>query len=140
MDNKSPIARFGKKICPTCGKRLPFWYVKCPRCQTDLVESVSQEKGIVYKSLFNKQVRVVSKIQGANDDISLFKEVLLYYSLDGAISWRQVKMRPEQDKYIADIPEIPKGARIVFYIEATDISGKKIVEDNEGKYFHFIRE
>lgn len=133
MDKRIDLTTQGKKHCPSCGQDMPFWYVTCPKCHA----SLDKRENSSIKPPSRKIIRIVSKITPPEDKFTLFHDVKLYYSVDNAISWKSVDMDPQGEKYVAEIPEMPPSARIVYFIEAADITGKTLVEDNGGEFFTY---
>ncbi|MBD3188947.1 hypothetical protein GF325_19125 [Candidatus Bathyarchaeota archaeon] len=128
------LKRMGRKTCDICGNKVPFWFVICPKCNQGF-QSSKQPTTTIIK--LGKIIKVIARIHQAKDDFRLFHEVMLYFSVDNGISWKQSAMKPAKDAYIVEIAGIPNGATILYYIEAKDIAGKILVEDNNGKHFTF---
>ncbi|MBN1214005.1 MAG: hypothetical protein JXA99_01050 [Candidatus Lokiarchaeota archaeon] len=126
-------ARFFTKTCSNCNKEYPNWFVSCPSCGT--AWDMEEGKETHEKELFTKKnVKIVAKI--TEED---FKEpidtVNLIFSGDQGKSWYKIKMEYKTDYYLAEIIEVPIGAKIIYYIEVILRNGEIIIENNEENYF-----
>ncbi|MHA1681589.1 MAG: hypothetical protein ACTSUE_11315 [Promethearchaeota archaeon] len=133
MEKNPPLTRLGRRTCKNCGNKTPFWYVTCPKCN----EPLDANNSCTTFSKKGKIIRIVTRINQHIETFRLFNKVILYYSTDNAISWKEVQMKPKKELYFAELMDIPQGANITYYIEANDISGKKVIEDNGGNFFTY---
>ncbi|MBD3193995.1 MAG: hypothetical protein GF317_03000 [Candidatus Lokiarchaeota archaeon] len=126
-------SRYFTKTCSNCGYEYPNWFVSCPNCgitwDSEKQKSVQEEKDII-----KKNIKIVAKLteEDFSDPLEL---VNLVFSGDKGKTWYKMKMDYQSDYYLAEIVEVPEGARIIYYIEVVLEQGEKIIENNEGKYF-----
>lgn len=122
--------RYFTKTCIKCKFEYPNWFTNCPRCGTAWDESETEESG----ELKRKTIKIVVKIteEDFHNDLNSVK---LIFSADNGKSWYQMNMENKLDYFIAEIVEVPIDSLIIYYIEVLLGSGKKIIENNEGKYY-----
>lgn len=113
---------------------MPFWYVACPKCNKPVVSDNLARGACV---VGGKNVRIVGKIENELDGFMLIIDVTMYYSTDNGISWREVEMKASGENYVGEIHGLPENARILYFLEATDIAGRTLVQDNDGEYFTY---
>lgn len=131
--NKSKLgiktSRYFTKECSNCGYEYPNWFVSCPKCGAAWDDTSIDDKAFV-----KKNVKIVAKVT-EEDFQEPIKDVNLIFSGDQGNSWYKMNMDFKSDYYVAEILEVPDGAQIIYYIEVILISGEKILENNEGKFF-----
>ncbi len=72
----------------------------------------------------------------ATDSLSRVQKVDLYYRTSG--SWVQITNTAEDPPYQMDIPVLPFGTTVEYYIEVTDWSENVAIDDNGGSYYSFV--
>ncbi|MBD3212185.1 MAG: hypothetical protein GF311_06200 [Candidatus Lokiarchaeota archaeon] len=131
--NKSKLgiktSRYFTKKCSSCGYEYPNWFVSCPKCGASWDEAIGTDE-----SSIKKNVKIVAKMTEEDFDKPI-KHVNLVFSGDQGQSWYKMSMEFKSDYYVAEIMEVPEGARIIYYIEVELIDDEKIIENNEGRYF-----
>ncbi|MHA1723556.1 MAG: hypothetical protein ACTSXH_01765 [Promethearchaeota archaeon] len=128
-------ARYYTKTCSNCQKEYPNWFTSCPYCHTPWDEGLLEEEK-KRKNIPRKNIKIIAKISEEEFEPSIEK-VQLIFSVDQGKAWYQVAMLNKDYYYIAEIPDIPLGAVIIYYIEVYLSSGEKIIENNENKYFFY---
>ena len=127
--------RYYTKTCTSCKYEYPNWFTNCPKCgaawDSDIADLIAGKK-----EALRKTIKIVVKIT-EEDFNDAFEHVQLIFSADQGVSWYSLRMEHSQDYFIAEIVEVPLGTIIIYYIEVLLEHGEKIVENNEGKYFHY---
>jgi len=127
--------RYFTKTCTKCKFEYPNWFTNCPKCGAAW-DSVESEKTTGAKEALKKTIKIVVKIT-EEDFNNALERVKLIFSADQGRSWYQMEMDNQLDFFIAEITDVPVGSVIIYYIEVILIHGEKIIENNEGKYFHY---
>ncbi|NHJ20244.1 MAG: hypothetical protein EAX91_04810 [Candidatus Lokiarchaeota archaeon] len=127
--------RYFTKNCTNCQFVYPNWFTNCPKCgaawdSTKAAESVGQTE------ILKKTIKIVVKIT-EEDFSTTLERVLLIFSADHGKSWYRLRMEQELDYFIAEINDVPMGSIIIYYIEVLLAHGETVIENNEGKYFHY---
>ncbi|MHA1805576.1 MAG: hypothetical protein ACTSU4_13750 [Promethearchaeota archaeon] len=128
-------ARYYTKTCSKCQKEYPNWFTSCPYCHTPWDEALLEEEK-KKKQIPKKNIKIIAKISEEEFEPSIEK-VQLIFSVDQGKSWYQVVMLNKEDYYLAEIPDVPLGAVIIYYIEVHLSTGEKIIENNDNKYFYY---
>jgi len=127
--------RYYTKTCNSCNYEYPNWFTNCPKCGAawDLAKA---DQVVGKKEVPRKTIKIVVKITEEDFDDAL-ERVQLIFSADQGVSWYSLRMENQLDYFIAEIVEVPLGAVVIYYIEVLLAHGEKIVENNDGKYFHY---
>jgi len=127
--------RYYTKTCTSCNYEYPNWFTNCPKCGAawDLAKA---DQVVGKKEVPRKTIKIVVKITEEDFDDAI-KRVQLIFSADQGVSWYSLRMENQLDYFIAEIVEVPLGAIVIYYIEVLLAHGEKIVENNDGKYFHY---
>jgi len=129
-------SRYWTKNCSSCGFDYPNWFTTCPKCGAPWVKPADEITEAVEELPAKKTIKIVVKITDESEDNPIIS-VFLIFTADGGHSWFKVQMEKKQDYYISEIDEMPIGSDVIYYIEAEDASGEKILENNEGEYFFY---
>jgi RNA polymerase subunit RPABC4/transcription elongation factor Spt4 len=128
-------ARYFTKTCSKCKFEYPNWFTNCPKCgmawDEDETEPVSI-KGEIPK----KTIKIVVKITEEDFDESI-EYVKLIFSADHGNNWYQMNMENKKEYFIAEITEVPIGSLVIYYIEVLLQNKERVIENNEGKYYHY---
>ena len=127
--------RYYTKTCTSCNYEYPNWFTNCPKCGAAW-DSAKADLVVGKKEVPKKTIKIVVKITEEDFEDS-FERVQLIFSADQGVSWYSLKMENQLDYFIAEIVEVPLGAVVIYYIEVLLAHGEKIVENNDGKYFHY---
>jgi hypothetical protein len=127
--------RYFTKTCSKCEFEYPNWFTNCPKCgmawdeEDTEIESVEGE-------ITKKTIKIVVKITDEDFDESI-ENVKLIFSADQGNKWYQMNMENKEEYFIAEIPDIPIGSTIIYYIEVFLRNNERIIENNEGKYYYY---
>ncbi len=127
--------RYYTKTCTSCNYEYPNWFTNCPKCGAAW-DSNKAALSVGKKEVPRKTIKIVVKITEEDFD-DAFERVQLIFSADQGVSWYSLRMENKLDYFIAEIVEVPLGAVVIYYIEVFLAHGEKIVENNDGKYFHY---
>ncbi len=127
--------RYYTKTCTSCNYEYPNWFTNCPKCGAAW-DSDKADLVVGKKEIPRKTIKIVVKIT-EEDFEDAFERVQLIFSADQGVSWYSLRMENQLDYFIAEIVEVPLGAVVIYYIEVLLAHGEKIVENNDGKYFHY---
>ena len=127
--------RYYTKTCTSCNYEYPNWFTNCPKCGAAW-DSEKSSLAVGKKEILKKTIKIVVKITEEDFDDAL-ERVQLIFSADTGLSWYSLRMENQLDYFIAEIVEVPLGAVVIYYIEVLLAHGEKIVENNDGKYFHY---
>jgi len=127
--------RYYTKTCTSCNYEYPNWFTNCPKCGAAW-DSEKADLVVGKKEIPRKTIKIVVKIT-EEDFEDAFERVQLIFSADQGVSWYSLRMENQLDYFIAEIVEVPLGAVVIYYIEVLLAHGEKIVENNDGKYFHY---
>jgi hypothetical protein len=127
--------RYFTKTCTGCNYEYPNWFTNCPKCGVAW-DSNKADLGFGKKELVKKTIKIVVKIT-EEDFEDTIERVQLIFSADQGVSWYSLKMDNQLDYFIAEIVDVPLGTVVIYYIEVLLAHGEKIVENNDGKYFHY---
>ncbi len=135
---KIKTARYFTKNCSNCNFEYPNWFVSCPKCGAswDDAEIKPDVVKVEAEKPRTKKIKIVVKITEEEYNQAI-DTVQLIFSADQGKSWYQMKMEIKMDYFIAEIPDVPIGSVIIYYIEVHLVSGEKAIENNEGKYFYY---
>ena len=134
-DLRIKTAKYYTKTCSNCQKDYPNWFTLCPYCGTAWDESnVESEKKV--KPSLNKNIKIIVKISEEDFESSIEK-VQLVFSADKGKTWYKIVMENKEYYYIAEIPEVPAGTVIIYYIEVYLPREDKIIENNNNNYFYY---
>jgi hypothetical protein len=126
-------SKYYTRICDKCNNEYPNWFTNCPKCGFAWDEA-KERKDVTEHVIKNIKILVKITQEDFNESI---RQVRLIFSADHGKNWYQVRMDAKMDYYLAEIAEIPIGSIVIYYIEVTLSSGKKFIENNEGKYFYY---
>jgi len=127
--------RYYTKTCITCNYEYPNWFTNCPKCGAAW-DAIKADLVVGKKEAMRKTIKIVAKITEEEFE-DTFERVLLIFSADQGASWYSLRMENQLAYFIAEIVEVPLGTVIIYYIEVLLAHGEKIVENNDGKYFHY---
>ncbi len=127
--------RYFTKSCTNCMFEYPNWFTNCPKCG-GAWDAAKAEEALGRKETFKKTIKIVVKIT-EEDFNNTLERVQLIFSADRGKSWYRLKMEHELDYFIAEIADVPMGSIIIYYIEVLLAHGEVVIENNEGKYFHY---
>lgn len=128
MSNKvAKIGRYWTRTCANCGKEIPNWFLKCPVCKAILGEQLEESVGKQTTRIFAQVVAEGIAPVEAN----------LIYTPDQGNNWFRLPMVREEDYFAADIPPMVQKTVIAYFLETTDVNGRKYIEDNSGQYYFF---
>ena len=127
--------RYFTKNCSKCGFEYPSWFTNCPKCGASWTE-LENKKTETSKETLYKNIKIVVKLteEEFNQEI---EKVQLIFSADQGKSWYKMKMDLNADYYIVEIAEVPINTIVIYFIEVYLVSGEKIVENNDGKFFYY---
>lgn len=127
--------RYFTKNCTKCGFEYPSWFTNCPKCGASWEELEAKTAGTSKETPY-KNVKIVAKLTEEGFDQEIEK-VQLVFSADQGKSWYKMNMNLNIDYYIAEIAEVRDDTIIIYYIEVYLVTGEKIVENNDGKFFYY---
>lgn len=126
-------SRYYTKKCEKCDAEYPNWFTNCPNCGTAWDE-VKEIQAI--DANLKKNIKIVVKIT-EEDFNEAINNVKLIFSANKGKNWYQVKMDIKMDYFIAEIPEVPIGSVIIYYIEVSLENDEVFIENNNGEYFYY---
>lgn len=127
--------RYFTKTCSKCRFEYPNWFTNCPKCGVAWDEEAFEletAKGEIPK----KTIKIVVKITEEDFDESI-DNVKLIFSVDQGRDWYQMDMDNKEEYFIAEIADVPIGSIVIYYIEVLLQNNEKIIENNEGTYYHY---
>ena len=127
--------RYFTKNCTNCQFVYPNWFTNCPKCGATW-DSTKAAESVGHTEILKKTIKIVVKIT-EEDFSNTLERVLLIFSADHGKSWYRLRMEQELDYFIAEINDVPMGSIIIYYIEVLLAHGETVIENNEGKYFHY---
>ncbi|MHA1820796.1 MAG: zinc ribbon domain-containing protein [Promethearchaeota archaeon] len=153
---KIKTSRYWTRKCENCGFEYPNWFTNCPRChadwhgetkrdntinQTNLGGSNSQQseattinQAPTSADLNQKTVRIIAQIA---EEGFVIKEITIFFSADGGVSWFSMPMFKENDYFVAEIQNVPLHSIIVYYLKIIDAEGNEFIENNDGEYYYY---
>jgi hypothetical protein len=127
--------RYFTKTCSKCKFEYPNWFTNCPKCgaawDEEEIELEGSKDGIPKKT-----IKIVVKITEEDFDDSI-ENVKLIFSADQGNNWYQIDMDNKEEYFIAEVTDVPIGSIIIYYIEVFLGNKDRVIENNEGKYYHY---
>ena len=127
--------RYFTKTCSKCKFEYPNWFTNCPKCGVAWDEETA-ELETVKGEIPKKTIKIVVKITEEDFDESI-ENVKLIFSVAQGRNWYQMDMDNKEAYFIAEIADVPIGSNVIYYIEVFLRNNEKIIENNEGKYYHY---
>jgi hypothetical protein len=128
-------SRYYTKSCDNCNFEYPNWFTNCPKCgaawNEGKIESIGSSEKII-----RKNIKIIVKITEEDFNESI-ENVNLIFSADQGKSWYKTKMEFISDYFESEIVDVPGGSKVIYYIEVSLENGEQVIENNEGKYFHY---
>ena len=105
----------GPARVPIAAKKYRIGSLKCPVCKAVLGEQAE----IPFEK---KSTRIFAQVVA--EGIAPV-EANLIYTLDQGNNWFRLPMVREEDYFAADLPPMPQKIVIAYFLEATDVNGRK---------------
>jgi hypothetical protein len=135
---KIKTARYFTKNCSNCSFEYPNWFTNCPKCGASWDDAETKAATTITEDVRpkTKKIKIVVKITEEEYNQAI-ERVQLLFSADQGKSWYQMRMDIKMDYFIVEIPDVPIGSVIIYFIEVHLVNGDKVIENNEGKYFYY---
>jgi len=127
--------RYFTKTCSKCKFEYPNWFTNCPKCGVAWDEEDTELETIKGETP-KKTIKIVVKITEEDFDESI-ENIKLIFSADQGNNWYQMNMENKEEYFIAEIADVPIGSIVIYYIEVLLVNKEKIIENNEGIYYHY---